>query len=66
MILTLTLTPGTMLTERGQEALDDAIDKAELATVIHDAVVEALHRELPRERDFEFIEWFTIRVTEEP
>ena len=64
-VFTVSLMAGRMLTEKGHDELAEAID-ANLEGAINDAVVEFLHRELPRDRDFEFTDWFTLRIERQP
>jgi len=57
---------GRYLNERGWDELNDAIAQVDLVNVIEQAVLDALNRELPHQHDDHWVDWYELRVEEQP
>ena len=54
------------LTERGWDVLADALDAADLPTVLEQAALDAIHAALPRQPDDRpWADWYALVVAEE-
>lgn len=63
---TVELRADPLLTERGWDELLDAIAAADLESVIYDAILDALAKTLPRQREQDpYLDWYILTIREE-
>jgi hypothetical protein len=67
---TVQITASPTLTEPGLDRLADAVDAADLPGAIHDTVIEALQRTLPKDDQGDErrepvppMDWYTLRIS---